>query len=62
MKKDVKSDKNKVKKEIIESGQIVFENRLVIGPGGDISYRTGDLFYITPSGKGVTMSQFVLRN
>ena len=52
MKKDVKLDKDRVKKEIIKSGQILFENRLVVGPGGNISFRTGNLFYITPSGKG----------
>ncbi len=52
MKNKDNQDRNNYKKEIIKCGRTLIEKYLVIGPGGNISFRIGDLAYITPSGIG----------
>lgn len=42
---------DRLKKQIIVCGNYLLENKLVIGPGGNISCRQADITYITPSGK-----------
>lgn len=52
MKNNSKQIKNKIKREIVKCGKDLLEKRLVVGPGGNISFRISEIAYITPSGKG----------
>ena len=44
----------KLKESLIEFGKLINQNNLVVGPGGNLSIRVGDVCYITPSGLSFT--------
>jgi L-fuculose-phosphate aldolase len=44
------SDRERIKKELSHYGRLLVERELVVGPGGNISARVGDVVYLSPSG------------
>ncbi|MCL5071458.1 MAG: class II aldolase/adducin family protein [Actinobacteria bacterium] len=42
----------KIKEEIIKYGKMINDRNLVVGPGGNISHREGNIVFLTPSGLG----------
>lgn len=44
------SERERIKKELSYYGKLLVRRELVVGPGGNISARVGDLVYLSPSG------------
>lgn len=46
----MEEERKKIKRNIIGYGRKLLDKGLVVGPGGNISARSGDIVYVTPSG------------